>query len=146
MGTNFYCIPKCERKNSLKNISNDLINYIEKNDFINNDEVDRYIEAMKSCLPKEIHLGKRSAGWQFLWDFNNWKYYKDNLDSIKEFLKDKIIYNEYGEQFTIDEFFNKEIDYCLYKKDNLLNGSEGEYANQYHYNDGLRFSKYTDFS
>jgi len=62
------------------------------------------------------------------------------------FLKDKIIYNEYGEQFTIDEFFNKEIDYCLYKKDNLLNGSEGEYANQYHYNDGLRFSKYTDFS
>lgn len=66
-------------------------------------------------------IGKMSCGWQFLWCLNP-DYYNDNLKSIRTFLSlpDIIIYNEYGEKYTVDEFFDH-IGPCLYMDDEHIN-------------------------
>jgi len=58
----------------------------------------------------EIHLGKASAGWRFMLQYNEGKYYK-NWKEMKEWLKKMIkggavIKNEYGEEISLDEFIN----------------------------------------
>jgi len=58
----------------------------------------------------KIHLGKASAGWRFMLQYNEGKYYK-NWQEMKEWLKKMIddgavIKNEYGEEVSLDEFIN----------------------------------------
>lgn len=105
-----------------------------------------------------IHLGKRSAGWQFLWDLNNGDYYKDNLQSIKDFLNNSggWVENEYGEKFTVEGFFEdigpwlyKSEKYCdaeLYHKLHPEEPCYYEPRDIEYQSDNLRFSKSTDFS
>ena len=150
MGTNFYAqakITKKQRENA-KQLLNEAMKMIDNNDIIchNDNVIDNLSYDLREALSTEIHLGKRSYGWQFLWNFNNGKYYAKTLASIKEFLKDKTIYDEYDNIYTLDQFFNDEIGHCLYKTNELLDGSEGEYHDQYTYNDGLRFSVTDCFS
>lgn len=52
----------------------------------------------------DIHLGKSSMGWQFSFQFNGGQYYK-NVRQMKEWLKDKIIVNEYNEGISQDYFW-----------------------------------------
>lgn len=153
MGTNFYCkkLDKKHRKEFSDDL-NELSQYITYN--IDNIELDlvekvkEFIES-NSDLEEEIHLGKRSYGWQFLWDYHNGKYFKPNLESIKNFLsQDNIaIYNEYGEHFTVDQLFNDELNNSLYKDSTHDDGMNGGYSEYYFKSeDGLRFSKFEDFS
>ena len=143
MGTNFYAriIPKEE---DIKRVHRIIDGYLTGNTLEIDDDI------LKDSVQK-IHLGKRSCGWQFLWQ-NNPKYYDDNLESIKEFLSrdDVIIYNEYEERFTLEKFLDKEIGYCLYNDpEYFMNGRQyaekhnesfddfGEWTTE----DGLRFVK-----
>lgn len=147
MGTNFYAriIPKEE---DIKRVHRIIDGYLTGNTLEIDDDI------LKDAVQK-IHLGKRSSGWQFLWQ-DNPKYYQDNLESIKEFLSrdDVIIYNEYEERFTLEKFLDKEIGYCLYndpeyfkngrqyaEKHNESFDNFGEWTTE----DGLRFVK-GDFS
>ena len=55
-----------------------------------------------------IHLGKRSAGWKFLLQYNKGKYYQ-NWEEMKEFLRvharaGAVIRNEAGEPITAQHF------------------------------------------
>ena len=52
----------------------------------------------------EIHLGKSSYGWKFCFQLNGKKYYK-NIEELKEWLKDKEIYNEYENPISYDKFW-----------------------------------------
>lgn len=143
MGTNFYAriIPKEE---DIKRVHRIIDGYLTGNTLEIDDDI------LKDTVQK-IHLGKRSSGWQFLWQANP-KYYQDNLESIKEFLSrdDVIIYNEYEERFTLEKFLDKEIGYCLYNDpEYFMNGRQyaekhnesfddfGEWTTE----DGLRFVK-----
>lgn len=145
MGTNFYYkIPlKSREKEKLVKLS------IKGN-------LDKLIQEAVYLQSKYfIHLGKRSYGWQFLWNYNDGKFYKDNLKSIKGFLKKKggTIYTEYNEPLTIDKFF-EEIN--LYKDDDhtdlatywTQHPERNDRADIYEFisEDGLRFSKSTNFS
>ena len=144
MGTNFYArrIPTQEEVAALhKHI----------------DEVAAGVYSISSMIEEieivgDIHLGKRSAGWQFNWESHP-EYYSDNLESIKEFLSrdDIVIVDEYNTKFSLDEFFNKEIGYCLYNDpEKYINGrqyEENETGRGYVWSikewtskDGLRFS------
>lgn len=107
MGTNFYKkIPLAKRdKEALKEA-------VEKEEF----EVDEYGVIKFDNLdlkPNYIHIGKRSGGWKFLFDFNNWKYFgkteKSLLNWIYDDSDDSIIIDEYGEVYT-REAFMKEVD------------------------------------
>lgn len=153
MGTNFYC-RKINRKHRkmFSDDLNELSQYITYN--IDNTELDlvekvkEFIES-NSDLEEEIHLGKRSYGWQFLWDYHDGKYFNSNLDSIKEFLSqdDIIIYDEYGNFYEVEQLFNDELANCLYKDATHNDGMDGEYSEYYFKSeDGLIFSKFEDFS
>lgn len=148
MGTNFYCKTKLTTKqrdkviNSLESIIKNL-----KNNNFNEDNLKVDIVNATEVISKPIiHLGKRSAGWQFLWDYHDGKYFKPTLESIKDFLKDKDIFDEYDEHFTLEQFINNEIKQSLYKDKNHNNGMDGEYSSHYFISDGLRFSKFENFS
>ena len=118
MGTNFYArrIPTQEEVAALhKHI----------------DEVAAGVYSISSMIEEieivnDIHLGKRSAGWQFNWESHP-EYYSDNLESIKEFLSrdDIVIVDEYNTKFSLEEFLNEEIGYCLYNDpEKYINGSQ----------------------
>lgn len=104
--------------------------------------VDRQLDKLQELIDnakKRYHIGKRAGGWQFLFcphiktrkNFPNSgeivSPWEDTLESIKEYLSrdDVKIVNDYGEEFTVDQFFNEEIGYCLYhNKDNAINGKD----------------------
>lgn len=146
MGTNFYArvIPsELSIKDTLKSIKKYLKGELP---FLNEDNLN---------IPKRIHLGKRSAGWQFLWQENQ-EYYQNNLKSIKEFLsKDNvIIYDEYGEVFTVDKLFEEELNGVLYNDALHINGKQYQQkssndlfftSEEFTTEDGLRF-KVGEFS
>lgn len=117
MGTNFYAriIPKQEDKQKLI-------------DAINNNQYD-VIEDLTSELygrrddysgiGNEIHLGKRSGGWKFLWNPNVIKVWDSEAcdyaynyvypltkEGITNFVmrEDVIITDEYGETFSAEDF------------------------------------------
>lgn len=153
MGTNFYYnIPIKERDKKA------LHEMVDKLPEIDIDDIKDKLEEIEKG--HSIHLGKRSYGWQFLWNYHNGDLYGASLKSIKKYLKDKggTIRDEYGVAFTIDEFFNNEIKDSLYKDENHCDAYQyhQKYPNEpLYYNiadyefqseDGLRFSKHEDFS
>ena len=112
MGTNFYAILPIKKRTT-----NKLRELADKLDASQNINIDNELHNIqKELKDHEIHLGKRSFGWAFLWDHNNLKYYEPTLESIKKFIDDnnaKIV-DEYDREFTWDEFINDEIAKCLY--------------------------------
>lgn len=96
MGTNFYL---------KKKLNKDAKELLKK--YIDEDNLDAIDEVLKDY--KEIHIGKRSCGWKFLWDAHYFKYFEPNKKSLFEWLKSGDIYDEYGRKFTFDQFINDEI-------------------------------------
>ena len=79
---------------------------IEKKEKLKIDKLKSKTIKCKECghKPDGIHLGKSSAEWQFCFQHNGRKYYK-NVKEMKEWLKDKQIENEYGEIITSKDFW-----------------------------------------
>lgn len=94
MGTNFYLRKKLSQKE--KEIAKQ---YIEENKY---DEV-------REILSEDIHIGKRSAGWKFLWDAHYFEYFEPTKESLFDWLESGQIIDEYGEEFTFDQFINDEL-------------------------------------
>ena len=107
MGTNFYFrkkISEKDKQNLIEQISRD--NWEEARDLFDK-------------ITNKIHIGKRSYGWQFLWNANRFEYFDPNIESLQNWLKSGIIEDEYGKEFTFDEFWNDEIKDFLYEGYNL---------------------------
>lgn len=113
MGTNYYLRPKVssEIKTKIKELV-DLDKFEDIKDILDNYQ--------------DIHIGKQSAGWKFLWDVHYFDYYEPSKEAIIEWLKSGIIYDEYGDQYTLEEFF-KDI-----KLDGEFNGRKLLDAEEYH--------------
>lgn len=104
MSTNFYLVKPVPEED--KHI---LIDLAQKGD----------IDTMSGVLAtiREetiIHLGKRSCGWQFVWNSNWGKYYDFTKSGIQKFLEEEIkrgavIRDEYGNEMDIQGFFEVEI-------------------------------------
>ena len=94
MGTNFYIRQKI--KDEDKKAIRDLL---DKDDM---EGVKNYAEEH----PNEIHIGKRSYGWKFLWDAHEFRYFKPTKESLHEFLRAHDIYDEYGRKYTFEQFIN----------------------------------------
>lgn len=159
MGTNYYAriIPSKERKEHLKKL-------IDENKF---DEIQKEVNQMYSSTTDyndgaEIHLGKRSAGWKFLFNPNFEKYYPLTKEGLMNFLKrdDVIIYSEYFDldngkyEYTDDpDDVNKDGEYLWtpeqfmdmalnWNKDYGLTGKEyeeGEHAKKYGFGSYKRY-------
>lgn len=148
MGTNFYAKRKINTQEK-KEIHDQL------DKFLSGDIYRHEFEEFLDSKIDEFHLGKRSGGWQFLWEYHEDRY-KDSLDSILEYFithKEYEIQDEYGRIFDLDQFINDEIDNTMYEgynHDSYLkdHSSEPRIPPQYHdwiTSDGLRFVK-GDFS
>ena len=117
MGTNYYAriIPKEEDKQK-------LIDAINKNDYNVIEDLASELYGRRndySGIGNEIHLGKRSGGWKFLWNPNVIKVWDNEAcdytynyvypltkEGITNFVmrEDVIITDEYGEQQDPKEF------------------------------------------
>ena len=160
MGTNFYCkhIPTEEEYNKMQ-------------EALTNRQLDRLRKLLDESQ-KEYHIGKRSRGWQFLFAphiklrsgfWNSGEVvspWENTLESIKEYLSrpDVVIFNEYAEEFTPEQFWNEEIGNYLYNDpDNYINCEQyyKKHPNQrsgiiledteFTTDEGLRFSTDEDF-
>lgn len=126
MGTNFYA----KRK-----VSDDTLQAIKRTvDIMLQPATDQVrllnMEVLKELCDRtledsNIHLGKRSAGWQFLWDHNDGKFYDLSLKGIHQFVKEEcgnVVYDEYGDVYSWEDFIKEEIGYCLYQGEKYWNG------------------------
>jgi hypothetical protein len=162
MSTNYFRIPKpsevrvkyldlVEQINGLdiwspNNIRNDF-RTIERG-FDNLSPWDVFLENMK------IHIGKRSSGWKFLWNFQDNKFYT-NKEELLTFIRSGRIVNEYGEIQNTEEFIKMALEwgqpdgYVLNQEYiDKHKSSYSSYISSYYDKevDGLRVSSHTEFS
>jgi hypothetical protein len=165
MGTNYYRIPTEkeleQRKEKLKaridsmTVSVDNVErafrYIEnpEDEWSSLNPWDEFIEGTS------IHLGKRSMGWKFCWNFHNNKYYS-NKEEMIDFINSGRVVDEYGEEMNVEEFITMALEWG--HPDGLV--ADAEYFNTTNHHswmsnpsdyydkeiDGLRVSSSTEFS
>jgi len=166
MGTNYYRIPKVDDINTrfqklhmrIEEMDRWSPSLIErKYRFIENPEDEWSLLSPWDEFIKDtsIHLGKRSSGWKFCWNFNKEKYFKDKK-SLLSFIRSGRVVDEYGEQIDVEEFITMALEWG--QPDGLV--ADKEYfdtTNHHHWMsnpedyydreiDGLRVSSSTEFS
>jgi hypothetical protein len=103
-----------------------------------------------------IHLGKRSSGWKFCWNFHKDKYYSDK-ESLLEFIRSGRVVDEYGDEWNVEEFITMALEWGepdglvvneIYRIQQRAKGA-GSFFDKPEYDDiiidGLRVSSATDF-
>jgi hypothetical protein len=166
MGTNYYFIPTHEEM--LKR-QQTLIQQVTSMDMSveNLERGMRYISPTKDWewfSPWEmfidgtnIHLGKRSSGWKFCWNFHKDKYYT-NKEELLSFIRSGRIVDEYGEEWNVEVFITMALEWGepdgliadeKYRKEQRSKGV-GSFFDKPEYDDrivdGLRVSSSIDFS
>jgi hypothetical protein len=160
MGTNYYFIPTHEEM--LKR-QQTLIQQVTSMDM----SVENLERGMKYVSPTKdwewfspwdifiqgsnIHLGKRSMGWKFCWNFHKDKYYT-NKEELLSFIRSGRVVDEYGELIDNEEFIEMALNW-----DGMIANEEYFKNNGNHHSfdwrkyedkviDGLRVSSATEFS
>lgn len=153
MGTNFYLRKKLSEYEKEIGMQ-----------YLNNDDYD----SLRDLIPEDIHIGKRSGGWKFLFNANNFEYFYTNKESLIEWLKSGQIIDEYNQKYTFEEFWNNERPtkgwdlkeyYEQSKEDGLIYYVEGKIIQKFKesfdidvnphgefYIDNLRFTTCNEFS
>ena len=164
MGTNYYRIPTQSELETRKaklikdivdldispsNIETEFRQYNYESSWDNESVWDRFIEGTN------IHLGKRSGGWKFCWNFHKDKYYSNKEELIQFVLSGRVV-DEYGEQIDSQEFLD--MAFAWGEPDGLVADKEYFDSTNHHswmsnpsdyYDkiiDGLRVSSSTEFS
>lgn len=148
MGTNYYWRPLIteEEREKLLEKTKNVKTLQEIKDFIYND----ILKERES----EVHIGKSSCGWQFLFYLGIRKYtcgQSLKKEDIDKWFRSGIIVDEYGDEISVDDFWQlvdtkkNAMDYDQYYK---KNPKDAYYCRGYDQQiDGLRFTKdETEFS
>jgi hypothetical protein len=150
MGTNYYRIPtekeiEDKRRKIISKIESwditpfsIIMGIKEPNDisFDWNSPWDDFLEETN------IHLGKRSGGWKFCWNFHDNKFYS-NKEQLLEFIRGGRVVNEYGDEQEVEEFIQMALDWC--QPDGLIVNEEYENSRIMRYPDSIFYgSKYWD--
>jgi hypothetical protein len=165
MGTNFY---RVLTESEIISKKNDLIRNVQSMDI----SIESIESGFKTVSPRKewewftpweifiedtnIHLGKRSMGWKFCWNFHDNKYYSDK-DELLDFIRLGRVVDEYGEEQDVEEFITMALEWGEpnglvvneeYRRKERLNGM-GSFFDNPKYDDkiidGLRVSSSTDF-
>ena len=162
MGTNFYRVPKGhemikrEQKMRMRLDAMDVINPSDISRRFRSIEVGEWdsISLWDEFLEgTNIHLGKRSGGWKFIWNWNNGKYYKTK-EELFEFIRSGRVVDEYGQQIDVEEFIIMALEWGkddgwdseTYYKDHPEHITPWSNEKHEKYIDGLRVSTSTEFS
>lgn len=148
MGTNYYWRPLIteEEREKLLEKTKNVKTLQEIKDFIYND----ILKERES----EVHIGKSSCGWQFLFHLGIRKYtcgQSLKKEDIDKWFRSGIIVDECGDEISADDFWTlvdtkkDAMDYDQYYK---KNPKDAYYCRGYDQQiDGLRFTKdETEFS
>lgn len=109
---------------------------------------DVFLENMK------IHIGKRSSGWKFLWNFQDGKYFT-NKEELLKFIRLGRIVDEYGELQDTEEFIKMALEWgqpdgCVLNQEYIDKHKSNHlsYLSSYYDKevDGLRVSSHIEFS
>lgn len=103
----------------------------------------------------KVHLGKRSSGWKFCWNFHKDQHYSNKAELIKYVLSGRVV-NEYGEELDPQEFLDMAFEWgqpdgwihdSAYEEEQRKRGAH-VWGPKYwdRIVDGLRVSTATDFS
>ena len=165
MGTNYYRIPKASEVEKKKRLLESRIrkmpitpSSIERGFMY----IDNPTDEWSSLSPWDefiegtsIHLGKRSSGWKFCWNFHNNQYYKDK-ESLLNFIRTGRVVDEYGQEMNVEEFITMALEWG---QPNGLVADEKYFNTTNHHSwmsnpsdyfdkeiDGLRVSSSTEFS
>ena len=90
MSTNYYAIRKIDSELETK-----LISLIKSGD----------VEAVRELLPERVHIGKKSAGWKYIFNHNDWRLFSKTRESINDYLSLCNLFDEYKEPITLEEFW-----------------------------------------
>src|SRR6056300_1278831 len=121
MGTNYYRIPSDkemeDRKERLQvrliglKLTPDLIEsgfrYIENSELAW-DGLSPWDEFTEDTV---VHLGKRSSGWKFCWNFHDGEYYSTKQELL-DFIRSGRVVDEYGVAEPVDEFIQMALTWC----------------------------------
>ena len=164
MGTNFYRIPtEDEIKVKHNQLQIDILNMdlsvlsIESIFRVAIDDQWNGKNPWETFMDKiNIHLGKRSMGWKFCWNFHDNKYYS-NKEELLNFIRSGRVIDEYGDEIEVEEFIEMalswgEPDGAIYDKEYRMkqwDKGTGTFLHIDSYDDkvidGLRVSSSTDF-
>lgn len=135
MGCNYYARPKATQE-----LKDKIITAVNVGDF----------KTAKGLMPDEIHIGKSSHGWKFIFNHNDWQYFGKSLESLELFLLACDIFNEYGAPISNESFWEM-VEEKKNGMDNkaYFNKYPSHHTGQAHEQEdhfGLFFSKNTEFS
>jgi len=164
MGTNYYRIPS---ETGMKVKYAILKSRIEDLDISDPSKIERGFSDIQGgsqwdqispwdefTQDNSVHLGKRSGGWKFCWNFHKDKYYSTKQELIN-FIREGRVVDEYGKEWKSDEFLEMAFNWDpegwdteTYYRDNPRDKSTWfDYTKHYdRYVDGLRVSSSTEFS
>jgi hypothetical protein len=164
MGTNYYRIPQAEEMKAKKVA---LLRKIEALDLSPMNIECGFREGIDDQWNSEspwdtfiggtnVHLGKRSNGWKFCWNFHNNRYYS-NKEELLAFIRSGRVVDEYGDEENVEEFIEMALTWGEpdgmildenYRKEQRKKGA-GSFFDNPRYDDliidGLRVSSATDF-
>jgi hypothetical protein len=165
MGTNYYRVPTNEEMETRKQTLIGFVNNLELTPanieggfkFISPRKEWEWFSPWEMFLEDtNIHLGKRSHGWKFCWNFHNDKYY-DDKETLLEFIRSGRVVDEYGEEQDVEEFITMALEWGEpngmvvneeYRRQQRLKGV-GSFFDNPKYDDrivdGLRVSTATEF-
>jgi hypothetical protein len=166
MSTNYYRIPK---QKVVREKYLDLVEQISDIDIFSPANINNEFRTIEKGFERwsawdvfidglKIHIGKRSGGWKFLWNFQDNKFYT-NKEELLKFIRSGRIVDEYGELQDTEEFikmaleweqpdgrvlnkdyFDEQEKLCRYKP---MFSMTDYYDKEI---DGLRVCKHTEFS
>lgn len=166
MGTNYHRIPTAsemdERKfKLLEKVANLELspNNIERNFCLEMEDSFGCESIWENFLDgMNVHLGKRSSGWKFCWNFNNNKYYS-NKEELLSFIRSGRVVDEYGDEQNVEEFITMSLEWGEpdgltvneeYRRKERVKGHGTFWLDNEKYDDliidGLRVSASTEFS
>ena len=166
MGTNFYRIPTHEEMITRKMVLLGQVNGLELSPaniefgfrtIHPNNDWDYFSPWDLFLADSSIHLGKRSLGWKFCWNFHKNKYYSDK-ESLLTYIRSGRVVDEYGEELDVEDFITMALEWGQpdglivneeYRKKERMKGHGSYWTDNEKYDDmiidGLRVSKATDF-
>ena len=159
MGTNFYRIPTEEEMQDRKDrlqariIGLKLTPQLIERNFRYIGEENSWENPWEEFTDgTKIHLGKRSSGWKFCWNFHEKKFYSTK-EELLLFIRLGRVVDEYGELIDTEQFIEMALNWDgiifdeAYEKEQSLKSGYLPHGSKYHDKiiDGLRVSSSPDF-
>jgi hypothetical protein len=118
MSTNYYRIPK---QKVVREKYLELVEQISYMDIFSPEQIYNEFRAIEKGFERwspwdnfidglKIHIGKRSSGWKFLWNFQEGKFYT-NKEELFKFIRSGKIVDEYGELQDTEEFIKMALEW-----------------------------------